>query len=55
MEFLREFRVKIYKDTNKETQEKTFDLEDYESLNELLKDLNRFLRLLKEEGILEAF
>ena len=52
MEMLREFKVTFYMDTNKNTRQKKFDLDDYESISDLLEAVSEFVKELQnEEGL----
>lgn len=55
MEYLRAFRITFYKDTNKTTTEKVFDIDDYESCEDLALDVMELINKIRDDGILEAF
>ncbi len=54
VEQLREFKVTVYMDSNKETKRRVFDWEDYDSIGELLDAATTFLKRIKNEGVLEV-
>lgn len=55
VEHLRKFTVSFYSDSNKSTNTKTFDLDDYESTDGMIADIEALLNVIKEEGVLSAF
>lgn len=54
MEHLRKFKVTFYLDTNKRTSQKTFDLDDYEELQDLINDVQELLTCIENEEVLEC-
>jgi len=48
MEFLREFTIEVYMDTNKETYEKTFNLVDYDNIAEVVEAVKKYCKELSE-------
>lgn len=55
MEYLREFKVTFYSDSNIASSTKEFDLEDYEDVEEMLEDIENVIKIIKSKGVLRAF
>lgn len=55
MEYLREFKVTFYSDSNKDTCTKEFNLEDYDTTEEMIEDIESLLKMIKNRGVLESF